>query len=100
MAYANGKKALIRLINERNGGVGAIISNRLIDKLNLKIGDKIKVEALISDNRGNKEKADISVEVVHIQQDESQKDRRVIGLKYTDNDAQKLTLNNRGFTVN
>ena len=98
IASVGGQIAAIHLINERLNGLGAVISETVKKKLQLEIGQKITVKA--RPNAQSKEKQ-LKVEVVNVREipNKSRLKKYQIGLKYTDDNAQKFTLNDRSFTA-
>ncbi len=97
--FVNGQIATIHLTDERPNGLGAIILEKAKKRLQLEVGQTFVVKA--RPDTQSKEKQ-LKVEVVNIREipGKSRSKKYQIGLKYTQDNAQKFILNDRSFTVN
>jgi len=91
LIYFNNRHASIKLIDERQGGIGIEMYTKIKDRMELQVGSVVEITTII-----NNQEVKVNLKVVNIREDKNGKVK--IGLEYMP-DSITLTLNSNRFRV-
>lgn len=94
MIHLDGQMAPLQIVNERNGGVGIVVSEKTKNKLNFEVEKKVTIETMVE---GTRVRFEAIIKHISEKQVVRNKKKYLIGLKYVSGD--KLTLRGHGWST-
>lgn len=99
LVYCNGQKVSLKLINEREGGIGATISNLAKGKIGLEVGSHVEIETVIIDKKGEDKMIKMKLVVKHISPANNLGKKYIIGFEYSDDNDDNFSLRSNKWTA-